>query len=213
MLQPGRRGQGERPAPTDPCAATTIRPVEFALRDFRQEEFETLWRIDQQCFAPGISYSRLELAIYLQRPGAFVLVADSLEGIECGAVNHTSKPGQSLVVPAAVPAAVPVGFIVAETGSRGNGHIITIDVLPQARGAGVGSRLLMAAEDRLRAARRHAVILETAVDNRVALTFYKRHGYSIVKTMPGYYSNGVDGLVLKKDLLSPREPVKLPQGH
>ena len=178
--------------------------MEFALRDFRQEEFETLWRIDQQCFAPGISYSRLELAIYLQRPGAFALVADSLEGIECGAVN---------LVPAAVPASVPVGFIVAEPGSRGNGHIITIDVLPQARRAGVGSRLLMAAEDRLRAARCHAVILETAVDNRVALTFYRRHGYSIVKTIAGYYSNGVDGLVLKKDLLSPREPVKLPQGH
>ena len=32
--------------------------VEFALRDFRHEEFEALWRIDQQCFAPGISYSR-----------------------------------------------------------------------------------------------------------------------------------------------------------
>ncbi|MGA9814708.1 MAG: hypothetical protein WBQ64_18125, partial [Terriglobales bacterium] len=53
--------------------------MEFALRDFRHEEFETLWRIDQQCFAPGISYSRLELATYLGRPGAFVLVADSSE--------------------------------------------------------------------------------------------------------------------------------------
>jgi len=30
--------------------------------------------------------------------------------------------------------------------------------------------------------------------------FYKRHGYSVVKTIPRYYSNGVDALVLQKDL-------------
>jgi [ribosomal protein S18]-alanine N-acetyltransferase len=168
--------------------------VEFALRDFRKEEFETLWRIDQQCFAPGISYSRLELATYLQRPGAFALVADSSSS-GSGAPNGMSKKGQ--------PAATTVGFIVAEPGSRGAGHIITIDVLPQARGLGVGSRLLRAAEDRLCAARCRAVILETAVDNQSALSFYKRHQYTVIKTLPRYYSNGVDGLVLKKDLLSP----------
>ena len=69
------------------------------------------------------------------------------------------------------PAAMPVGFIVAETGSRGTGHIITIDVLPSARGAGVGSQLLRAAEERLRALHCQSVILETAVDNKPALVF------------------------------------------
>ncbi len=164
--------------------------MEFALRDFRDEEIETLWRIDQQCFAPGISYSRLELDTYLRRPGAFALVADS------------NVPGDS---------AVPVGFIVAEAGRRGSGHIITIDVLPDSRRGGIGSQLLQAAEDRLCAAHCHAVVLETAVDNRVALSFYKRHHYSVIKTWPRYYSNGVDAFVLKKDLLSPAEPAKLPQ--
>ena len=165
------------------------------MRDFRHEEFEALWRIDQQCFAPGISYSRLELAAYLQRPGAFVVVADSSER----PVNESQS------------SAAAVGFIVAETGSRGTGHIITIDVLPGARGAGIGSRLLRTAEDRLRALRCQSVILETAVDNLSALSFYKRHRYTVIKTLPRYYSNGVDAFVLKKDLLSPPEPAKLPQ--
>ncbi|MGH9545646.1 MAG: GNAT family N-acetyltransferase [Terriglobales bacterium] len=177
--------------------------MEFALRDFRHEEFETLWRIDQQCFAPGISYSRLELATYLQRPGAFTLVADTDEMSGMALLSGTPTNGQS--------SAVTVGFIVAETGSRGNGHIITIDVLPKARGVGVGSRLLCAVEDRLRTANCHSVILETAVDNHAALSFYKRHHYSVRKTMPRYYSNGVDGLVMKKDLLSPPKPASLPQ--
>ena len=171
--------------------------MKFALRDFRREELETLWRIDQQCFAPGISYTRLDLATYLRRPGAFALVADSSD------LGGTFKPGQL--------SAVPVGFIIAEGGGRGSGHIITIDVLPDARGQGIGSQLLLAVEDRLRAAHAHAVVLETAVDNKAALSFYKRHQYTVVKTIPRYYSNGVDAFVLKKDLLSPAEPAKLPQ--
>ena len=104
-----------------------------------------------------------------------------------------------------------LGFIVAEAGSRGSGHVITIDVLPQARGVGIGSRLLRVAEERLRAANCHTVILETAADNQAALSFYKAHQYTVVKTIPRYYSDGLDALVLKKDLLSPPEPAKLPQ--
>jgi len=55
------------------------------------------------------------------------------------------------------------------------------------------------------------VILETAVNNRVALSFYRAHEYHIVKTIPRYYSDGLDALVLRKDLLSHSEPVKLPK--
>jgi ribosomal-protein-alanine N-acetyltransferase len=98
-------------------------------------------------------------------------------------------------------AAETVGFVVAEAGRGGVGHIITIDVLPTVRRYGVGSKLLTAAEDRLRIANCHDVFLETAVDNQTALSFYKRHRYFLMKTVPRYYSNGVDAFVLQKDLL------------
>ena len=94
-----------------------------------------------------------------------------------------------------------VGFIVAEAGARARGHIITIDVIAPARRFGVGSLLLRAAEDRLILAECRAVELETAVDNISALSFYKRQGYTVVRTLPRYYSNGVDALVLEKALL------------
>jgi len=148
--------------------------VSFVIRDFRPEDFDTLWRIDQECFPPGIAYSRQELTVYVRRRGAFTLVAADTVG---GAI---------------------AGFIVAYGGLAG--HIITIDVIASARRAGVGSELLQAAEDRLRAAGSKAAELETAVDNVAALSFYKRHGYSVIRTWPRYYSNGVDALVLRKNL-------------
>ena len=50
--------------------------MEFGLREFRREDFDSLWRIDQACFVPGIAYSRLELAAYIRLRGAFTVVAE-----------------------------------------------------------------------------------------------------------------------------------------
>ncbi len=157
--------------------------VEFILREFKREDFDILWGIDQKCFPPGISYSRLELAAYIRRRGSLTLVAESTKG----------KPE--------APDPAILGFIVAEVDRRGIGHIITIDVITAARRFGIGSSLLDAAEVGLRAAQCRSVRLETAVDNLGALAFYKRRGYFLEKTVPQYYSNGVDALVLRKDLL------------
>jgi [ribosomal protein S18]-alanine N-acetyltransferase len=165
--------------------------VKFALREFRREDFDSLWRIDQECFPPGIAYSRVELAAYIRLRGAFTVVAESLSG----------NGGPAAASPSRV-----LGFIVAQANRRGVGHILTIDVPAESRRFGVGSKLLTTAEDRLRAAACHSVVLEAAVDNVSALAFYKRHDYSVVKTIPRYYSNGVDAFVLEKELhSSPRE--------
>jgi [ribosomal protein S18]-alanine N-acetyltransferase len=152
--------------------------VQFTIRDYRREDFDAIWAIDQECFPPGIAYSQFELKMFLRRRGAFGLVAESLE------------PRSSIL-----------GFVVAESGRRA-AHIITIDVRAETRRSHVGSSLLSAAERRLRSSNCHNIGLETAVDNVGALAFYKRHGYDVIKTVPRYYSNGVDALQLEKNLLS-----------
>ena len=92
--------------------------------------------------------------------------------------------------------------LVAER-ARGRGHIITIDVRELGRRYGIGSALLNSAEQQLRTADCSSIRLETAVDNIGALSFYKRHGYNVIKSIRGYYSTGVDALLLEKDLHSP----------
>lgn len=156
--------------------------VQFTLRDFRPEDFTTLWEIDQRCFAPGIAYSQRELSSYIRRRNSFTIVAEEAE-----------NPDRKGMI---------AGFIVAE-GNAKAGHIISIDVLPASRRSGLGSKLLLTAEERLRSLQCRTTVLETAVDNTIALAFYKRQGYSVLKVYPRYYSNGVDAFVLGKNLAEP----------
>jgi len=174
--------------------------VSLTIREFQPADFDTLWRIDQTCFPSGISYSRAELRLYMRRRGAFTLVAvNGADGRSTGSVSGNSRNKEDLSSEATDRTIA--GFLVAEAGARARGHVITIDVVANARRLGVGSLLLRAAEDRLISAGCRIVELETAVDNLSALSFYKRHGYSVTRTFPRYYSNGMDALALEKVLI------------
>jgi len=146
--------------------------VSFRIRAFEKADFDTLWQIDQACFDAQLAYSRPELAFYMRRPGSFTLVAE---------------------------AAAILGFVVAET-RRKMGHIITIDVMAEARRAGIGAALLRAAEEQLLRTGAVALALETPVNNEAAIRFYKQQGYFVEKTVTGYYSNHLDALVMTKEL-------------
>lgn len=156
--------------------------MQFTIRPYQVEDFHSLWEIDQSCFPPGISYTQFELKTYIHRPSAFTLVAEK------AALDAEN--------------ADIMGFIVGERTPRGRGHIITIDVRAEARRHGLGSLLLDSAELEFRLRKCGIVRLETAVDNVAALSFYKRHGYNVIRSIPRYYSNGVDALLLEKDLQS-----------
>ena len=163
--------------------------MSFRIRQFEKADFDTLWRIDQACFDPQLAYSRLEMAFYMRRPGSFTLVAE----VTGGEVRGKGS------LPAGNPGCGILGFIVAENRRKG-GHIITIDVVAEARRAGVGSVLLRAAEEQLLRAGAVAVALETPVNNAAAIRFYKQKGYFVEKTVSSYYSNQTDALVMTKEL-------------
>ena len=138
--------------------------VPFRIRQFEKADFDTLWRIDQACFDPQLAYSRPEMSFYMRRPGSFTLVAEAEAGI--------------------------LGFIVAEVRRRKSGHIITIDVVAEARRTGVGSAFSMPRRINCCGRARATVALETPVNNEAAIRFYKQKGYFVEKTgFTGYYSD------------------------
>lgn len=129
------------------------------------------------------------MAFYMRRAGSFTLVAET----EGGEVPGNGSAG------AGIPGSDILGFIVAET-RRKSGHIITIDVVEEARRAGVGTALLQAAEEQLLRAGAVVVALETPVNNEAAIRFYRQKGYFVERTVAGYYSGRLDALVMTKEL-------------
>lgn len=146
----------------------------FRLRPARPDDLSTLFAIDQACFPAEIAYSLEDLVWAMIEPNALTLVAESGDG-------------------------ALAGFLIGSRERPRVAHIITIDVLPKYRQQGIGNRLMEAAEHQFASQGADAVRLEAAVDNFPALRFYHRRGYQVVKTLPGYYPGGLDGLLLRKD--------------
>lgn len=153
------------------------------LRNYYSDDFKRLLEIDQVCFREGIAYTGDELHYFLNMASATTLVA----------INDAGDPNKIL------------GFIIADRfrqrrATHMMGRIITIDVAPARQHRGVGTLLLTGAESRLRESGCDYISLETAVDNDPALRFYKKHGYSVLRVLPRYYLDSIDGLLMGKKL-------------
>ena len=154
--------------------------VDFVIRDYRATDFDRLWRIDQQCFPPGIAYTQMDLTGFVTRRKAITLVAEFSEGSEfTGGI---------------------AGFAVAQP-IRKIGRILTLDIVPEARRFGLATRLMQECEQRLRAVGCEKVYLEIAVNNELALLLYQKLGYEILRTLPLYYpTHALDAHLMGKAL-------------
>jgi ribosomal-protein-alanine N-acetyltransferase len=153
--------------------------VDAGLRPYNSEDVEALYQLDQECYPPGIAYSRREMKWYLRLPGADCLVAE-----QDGTL---------------------AGFIVTER-EDDLGHIITLDVAEAQRRRGVGTALLTAAEARMMEAGVRRVSLETATDNVPAVAFWKKHGYRTVAVLKNYYMEKLDAYEMHKKLSRQAQP-------
>lgn len=92
-----------------------------------------------------------------------------------------------------------VGYVVADTmPNHGTplGHIKDIAVHPDARGEGVGKRLLSRALDVLAGRNASSVKLEVRKGNDPARALYRQFGFERRKRIPRYYEDGEDALVM-----------------
>jgi ribosomal-protein-alanine acetyltransferase len=79
-------------------------------------------------------------------------------------------------------------------------RLYSIAVAPEARGAGVGARLLRAAEAAARARGCRRLRLEVRADNAAAIALYEARGYRRFGRRPGYYDDGADAWRYQREL-------------
>lgn len=126
--------------------------------------------IHGRCFTPG--WGETEMAALLAMPGAFALIDPDDE---------------------------PAGFVLARLAAD-EAEIVILCVLPEARRAGLGRRLLETTVERLRRAGAASLFLEVARNNMAALRLYEGFGFVQVGSRPRYYGDAVDALVLRLNL-------------
>ncbi len=136
------------------------------IRKYRPDDLTCLHRIDQICFAADIAYSRGELLFYLRHPGSITLIAESGDKI--------------------------IGFALGRVLRSGQAHVLTLDVLPEARRQGIGTLLMQTLHHEFKSRVVSLVVLEVSAMNPAARRLYEGLQYRVVETLHGYYNGRED---------------------
>ncbi len=152
------------------------------LRKYSAADLFRLSVLDQQCFPPGIAYSRAELRAFLEHPSSFTVLACEGRAIL----------GFAIVRP-----------VLRHAPARDRAlHLLTIDVAPEARRQGVGSLLMRWILGKATELGAVVIMLEVAVDNLSARHFYERSGFTRAGIIPGYYNGKIDALRMERSVES-----------
>jgi ribosomal protein S18 acetylase RimI-like enzyme len=152
--------------------------VEYRL--YRREDFAALYAIEELCFAPPMRFSRAYMRKALERAAGVAWVAHDEGRLR--------------------------GFAIAEWGTGDEGvaaYLLTLEVLAEERGQGVGSALLRGVEASAAAAGAGVLWLHVDAENAAAIRVYEARGYALRSREDGYYGRGRAALVYAKALTDP----------
>ena len=128
---------------------------------------------------------------------------DRLARIHARAFPQPWTAGDIAALGGAALAEAEAGMILVRT-AAGEAEVLTVAVVPEARGRGLGRRLVEAGLDAARQAGADLIFLEVAEDNAPARRLYAACGFSETGRRPGYYHRpgepAVDALVMSRAL-------------
>ncbi|WP_342747788.1 N-acetyltransferase [Halomonas denitrificans] len=156
------------------------------LRQATPHNLDALYRLEQVAFS-GDRFSRRQLWHLLNRAHALTLVAQRDDRDE----RH----------PAVL---LGYGTLLFRRGSR-RARLYSFCVHPEARGSGLGRRLLESLEARARAREAEVLGLEVRADNDVAMGLYRRMGFYPERWLSDYYEDGCAGWQMAKPLVALEE--------
>jgi ribosomal protein S18 acetylase RimI-like enzyme len=153
--------------------------LELRIREYREDDIGKLYEIDGICFPADIAFSREELGLYLNYPESIVRLAE----------------GFGMVL----------GFVLARIENRSRAHVITLDVVPEARQNRIGTTLMNQLHNELRRRNVSVSFLEVGINNLPAQRLYEGLQYQYLNTLPGYYHGREDAYRMAR-LLTPANP-------
>lgn len=133
-------------------------------------------RIERECFTIE-AFTNEQIEVLFRNPNAFGLMARTDGEV--------------------------AGFIIGLIENHGTikaGHVYTIDVAVEHRRKGVGIKLLKEMENIFSKRGAEISFLEVRVDNHAARRLYRKQSYFEIESLDDFYSRGVHGLRLKKQL-------------
>lgn len=151
---------------------TTTPPRRVTVRKAVRADLLTVFRIERASFPQPWPYSAFES--FLGRPGFLVAEADEV-----------------------------VGYVVADTvpnHGRALGHVKDLAVHPDRRDQGIGATLLERALSVLADEDAARVKLEVREGNDAAISLYRGYDFEHHHTVPRYYENGEDALVMVRSM-------------
>ncbi len=144
------------------------------LRSARTSDLDALLALERECFRSD-RLTRVDLANALVHPRARLMVAVMRDGIVAYLL---------LRLPA----------------TRRIARIESIGVTTTARGRGLATRLVAAAERAARRVGAERIRLEVRRTNRAARALYAKRGYRQLRELAHYYADGAHGLRLERSL-------------
>jgi [ribosomal protein S18]-alanine N-acetyltransferase len=151
-------------------------PPRYTVRPFKPADMDRVLEIEHASFGRD-SYDRKLFAKYHRQCGRLFLLAHGDRTIDGYSIVCVSKRRGGLIA-----------------------SLESIAVAPRARGRGAASSLLKSTVRRLKLQGVGRITLMVRSSNGVALQFYERRGFTTVRRAPGYYEDGEEGLLMRKDL-------------
>jgi ribosomal protein S18 acetylase RimI-like enzyme len=147
--------------------------VQYRL--YKPEDFASLYSIEEVCFQTPLRFGRRYMKQLVSDADAATWIAE--------------EDGRM------------AGFAIVQWGSEageGIAYLQTIEVLPEARGRGVGAALLTRSEEAARAAGAARIWLHVDEENADAIRMYQRHGFVFEGRHENYYPQGRAALIAEK---------------
>jgi ribosomal-protein-alanine N-acetyltransferase len=145
---------------------SSMSELPLRIRNFQVDDLEALYQIDRICFPADIAFSRAELNLYVKHAKSIAWVAEGPDGI--------------------------LGFVLARIENPSCAHVMTLDVVPEARQRKIGTWLMNTLHSELMRQGIGATILEVGVRNFAARRLYEKLNYKYLGTLPGYYHGRED---------------------